>query len=52
MLEQAHEPIMQSAKIAQPHKLSDLWNHNEVNYKDFNLKNVVSACKEVFGQVE
>lgn len=34
------------------HKLSDLWNQSVPNYKDFNLKNVVSACREVFGQVE
>lgn len=29
-----------------------MWNHNETNYKDFNLKNIVSACREVFDQVE
>lgn len=47
MLEEAYEPIHQSQ-----HKLSDLWNSKESNYKNFNLKNVVSACKEVFGHVE
>ena len=47
MLEEAHEPILQSQ-----HKLSDLWNQSVPNHKDFNLKNVVSACREIFGLVE
>lgn len=47
MLEEAHDSILQSH-----HKLSDLWNQSQPNYKDFSLKNVVSACKEVFATVE
>ena len=29
-------------------KLSDLWNNTQPDYKEFTLKDVVAACKDVF----
>ena len=47
MLEEAHGSLFQSHS-----KLSDLWNHTKPeDYKDFNLKNVVKACKDVFNSL-
>lgn len=50
MLEEAHDGHLFQSNS----KLSDLWKQPKPDYKDFNLKNVVSTCKEVFktSQVE
>lgn len=52
MLAEAHEPILHTSSPHNSAKLSDLWTTNQTNYKDFTLKNVVNACKEVFPAIE
>ena len=55
MLAEAHEQILHhttSTKPAAPPKLSELLSTSQTDSKDFNLKNIVSACKEVFPILE
>ena len=55
MLAEAHEQILHhatSTKVASPAKLSELLSTSQTDNKDFTLKNIVSACKQVFPVME
>ena len=53
MLAEAHETILHHPSSPKNSaKICDLWTTTQTNYKDFTLKNVVNACKEVFPTIE